>query len=233
MFLEFDRHGGDANRVSLYLSYRESRMDPSLTTFAEYLSYDRSSGKILWRKSPGQRVKAGDDAGRIEVNGRRSITFLGVKYTAARVAWFLHYGEWPECSVIFKDRDVTNLRLENLAQSGHRGRRGNPVSQNPLEAQRDRDLRKSYGITLVEYRKMAEDQGNCCAICQKPESYQRNGMLKVLSVDHCHNSMKTRELLCAACNHMLGNARDNSETLRAAADYLDRHAVPAGDLTHV
>jgi hypothetical protein len=62
---------------------------------------------------------------------------------------------------------------------------------------------------------MLERQGGVCAICRvvKDDNYS-------LHVDHCHSSGRVRGLLCAACNTMLGFARDNQETLRRAAEYV-------------
>jgi hypothetical protein len=45
-----------------------------------------------------------------------------------------------------------------------------------------------------------------------------------LDVDHCHSSEKVRGLLCNPCNSMLGHARDNVFILKAAANYLEKHA---------
>jgi len=42
----------------------------------------------------------------------------------------------------------------------------------------------------------------------------------VLAVDHCHNTNKVRELLCSACNILLGKAKDNISILQSAINYL-------------
>ena len=39
---------------------------------------------------------------------------------------------------------------------------------------------------------------------------------------HCHASQHVRGLLCQHCNVMLGMARESSDILRSAADYLER-----------
>jgi len=57
-----------------------------------------------------------------------------------------------------------------------------------------------------------------CAIC-------RRNLAKVppqqQHVDHIHGTGFVRGLLCKSCNNMLGNAKDNPDILRQAADYLD------------
>lgn len=81
----------------------------------------------------------------------------------------------------------------------------------------DRSLRYHYGLTLDEYNHRRWAQAGLCAICgEKPE--------KRLCVDHDHETNAIRDLLCAHCNHALGNARENPAVLRAMADYLERHA---------
>ena len=81
-------------------------------------------------------------------------------------------------------------------------------------------LKRKYGITPQQYDAMHSAQGGCCAICKGAEP---GGRTKRFHVDHCHQTGKVRQLLCNACNHLLGCARDRSDVLRAAADYLTRH----------
>lgn len=82
---------------------------------------------------------------------------------------------------------------------------------------RDGELRKRYGITLVEYERLSVSQGGVCAICkQAAEGYE-------LHLDHCHATGRVRGLLCACCNTALGKFRDDVTILRAAADYIEQH----------
>lgn len=89
----------------------------------------------------------------------------------------------------------------------------------------DRNLRRNYGITLEEYLEKFKNQNGACAICHKEETTV-NGhskAIKRLSVDHCHNSEKVRELLCNRCNTSLGLAEDNIELLQEMINYLNKH----------
>lgn len=78
---------------------------------------------------------------------------------------------------------------------------------------RDANLRRRYGITLVEYRAMELKQGGACAICRRP-------FVKQAHVDHDHASGVIRGLLCGSCNGGLGIFADNRDRLLRAADYL-------------
>ena len=40
--------------------------------------------------------------------------------------------------------------------------------------------------------------------------------------DHCHRTGRVRGILCRECNLLLGHARDDTNVLKAAIDYLDR-----------
>jgi hypothetical protein len=85
-------------------------------------------------------------------------------------------------------------------------------------------LRCMFGITPEDYDAMIASQKNLCAICGQPETAKCNGVIKALSVDHCHSTGKVRELLCNRCNVGIGRLGDSIELLEAAAAYLRRHA---------
>lgn len=76
-------------------------------------------------------------------------------------------------------------------------------------------LKRTYGITLGQRDQMFLDQGSRCAICNSNEATSWH-------VDHCHETMKVRGILCMRCNLLLGKAKDSPEVLRRAADYLER-----------
>lgn len=84
--------------------------------------------------------------------------------------------------------------------------------------QQGANLMRLYGITIEQRDAMFVGQGSVCAICVATET---NG--KGWHVDHDHVTGKIRGILCHRCNLMLGNSKDDSTRLRAAADYLDKH----------
>jgi len=68
-----------------------------------------------------------------------------------------------------------------------------------------------YGLEPELAKKLAKDNTGTCEIC---------GTMGKLAVDHCHEKVKFRGLICRNCNLMLGYAKDKIETLFAGAKYL-------------
>jgi hypothetical protein len=87
-------------------------------------------------------------------------------------------------------------------------------------------LKKEFGITLHQFELMVKEQNNLCFLCDKPETAidARTGRVKDLAVDHCHNTLKVRRLLCWVCNTGIGKLLHSPKLLRKAADYLEEYA---------
>ena len=81
---------------------------------------------------------------------------------------------------------------------------------------RDRHLRRKYGITLKEYDVLLEAQNGVCAICGGID------VGKKLAVDHCHETGKIRGLLCSRCNPALGFMLDKVDNIDKFVEYLKR-----------
>lgn len=91
--------------------------------------------------------------------------------------------------------------------------------RNPEAARRSEKrahLKKKYGITLEAYEELLAEQEGRCAICQDTPDPM------ALAVDHCHDSLEVRGLLCRSCNQGLGHFRDDPHLLESAAAYLRR-----------
>ena len=82
------------------------------------------------------------------------------------------------------------------------------------EAERKRNLRLKFGITVEEYDALLEAQGGICAICASPPGK------KLLAVDHHHDTGAIRGLLCSNCNTSLGLMKDDPDRLERAVAYL-------------
>lgn len=101
--------------------------------------------------------------------------------------------------------------------SGPRGRICSDCSKKSRsKASHEARIQDTYGLEPGEYDKLFEAQGGKCAICGGTRRQR-------LSVDHCHKTGQVRGLLCRMCNgRLLTSVRDNPNTLRNAADYLER-----------
>jgi hypothetical protein len=220
-------------------------MSTSIEKFHEYLNYDPDTGVFTWIKKSSKNVMAGSIAGTVKttrttkdgLNIRYRYIKLDGEYPAARLAWAMHYGEWPQSRVRFNDGDSLNLRIDNLALSNSiQGDHDHSTSQGRSEymkeyttnfpdRNRNSQLQRTFGIDLNDYIRMAVEQNNLCAICGRPETQKRGGKVKALSVDHNHTTGAIRGLLCSDCNTGLGKLQDSQTVLYAAIAYLDRHVV--------
>ena len=83
-------------------------------------------------------------------------------------------------------------------------------------------IQHRFKISISEYNIILEKQNYVCAICKNPETQlKRNyNKVKMLSVDHCHQSGKIRGLLCHKCNIGIGAFKDSILLLNSAIDYL-------------
>ncbi len=79
-------------------------------------------------------------------------------------------------------------------------------------------LKCTFGITLVEYNQMFEEQQGCCAICGKHQASEK----RALAVDHDHETGRIRGLLCSGCNQGIGHLKDDITILRKAIAYLEK-----------
>ncbi|OMQ16050.1 hypothetical protein A7K94_0205190 [Modestobacter sp. VKM Ac-2676] len=79
-------------------------------------------------------------------------------------------------------------------------------------------LKRRYGITAEQPEAMLVAQNGLCALC---------GEAPAVHVDHDHSTGAVRDLLCFNCNGGLGQFRDDPDLLRAAAEYVERHAERA------
>jgi hypothetical protein len=89
--------------------------------------------------------------------------------------------------------------------------------KNP-QYQKKYHFKLKYGITLEERSSLLKLQGNKCAICDT--DIQEEGKYHV---DHCHRTNSIRGVLCPNCNIMLGHAKDSTEILKSALNYLEKY----------
>jgi hypothetical protein len=78
-------------------------------------------------------------------------------------------------------------------------------------------LKRRYGIDLLDFDKMMEEQNGKCAVCRQEEKHSTKTKL---SVDHSHFTKKVRGLLCHRCNVFIGLAKEDIYVLERAIKYL-------------
>lgn len=86
----------------------------------------------------------------------------------------------------------------------------------------DAYFKRVYGIGVLQYEKMLNEQSNVCKICSSEGFIMNKDRHKMkLVVDHCHSTGKVRGLLCHNCNRALGLFKDSKISLTKAIDYLN------------
>lgn len=93
-----------------------------LNLIKEYIGYNSKTGKLIWIKTSGDRVPKGSEIKRPCGQGYYRVSLKNKDYKASRVAWFLHYGEWPKLFIdhingIKNDNRIENLKIATVNQN--------------------------------------------------------------------------------------------------------------------
>lgn len=83
---------------------------------SERIKYNPSTGKLVWKDNAKARGRGGRECGCFDGRGYRVIRIDNVLYRAHRVAWLLHYGEWPKAGIDHIDGDGCNNAIDNLRE---------------------------------------------------------------------------------------------------------------------
>lgn len=126
----------------------------------EVLDYDPDTGRLVWKeRAPHQfpagenthpgvcqmwnKQRAGKEALTANINGYKVGAVMTVRVYAHRVAWAIHYGEWPEHDIDHINGDRGDNRIVNL--------RAAPRYENNRNRRMNR--RNTSGVTGVHYAK--------------------------------------------------------------------------------
>ena len=106
-----------------------------------------------------------------------------------------------------KNKEIAKLRSKEWHSKNRE--RSNTLKKdwrlrNPVKHRKQRDEFRwiKYGMvgaTVERYDQLMEQQAGLCAICEKPNTHNRN-----LAWDHDHATGKSRGLLCGSCNSKVG-----------------------------
>ena len=84
---------------------------------------------------------------------------------------------------------------------------------------RDKYLKKKYGISIKQYNYMLKKQGYKCAICGKPQKDEKRNF----AIDHCHKTGIIRGILCNFCNsRLLKHLGDDIPRAKGLVRYLQK-----------
>ena len=83
-----------------------------------------------------------------------------------------------------------------------------------------------YGLSFTDEILLREYQNNECPLCKVKFKTDSD-----YHVDHCHQTNKIRGLLCPSCNKALGLFKDDPNTLRRAATYVESKGIKIPDET--
>ena len=86
------------------------------------------------------------------------------------------------------------------------------------EGQKFKRVYNNYNLTENELNSLYLSQDKRCKICNI--QYEKVSEHGGLYIDHCHSTGKVRGLLCASCNRLLGNCKDDINILNSAIQYL-------------
>ena len=128
------------------------------------------------------------------------------------------------CKICLNKQKAKNRALNPKQNRENRKKwQAKRIKIDPLYRQKVQ-LKYKFNITLEQYDKMFEEQKGSCATCDKPETCKdKYGNVRRLAVDHNHKTGKVRGLLCAACNHSLGNIKEDIATLLKMIVYLRKY----------
>lgn len=115
------------------------------------------------------------------------------KHADKKAAYAKNYNQRPEVMARVKER------------AKFRGR--NPIVK---ERTAHRKLWREYRVTSVAVKGALDLAQHRCGICDQLETRRHlSGKTPRLCIDHDHNTLENRGLLCASCNYILGFVEKN------------------------
>ena len=130
----------------------------------------------------------------------------------------------PYCIPCYSDRGkayyATHTEQMNARSRASVERRKREDPESFKRARLNTHLKNNYGITLAQWDEMFEAQSGLCAICRTALVLNEKGR-QSFGVDHCHQTLLVRGLLCLNCNLAIGLFHEDASVLRRALDYIE------------
>ena len=122
------------------------------------------------------------------------------------------------CNKCGQEKGLDSFHLSRAAKDGRQGRcrdcaKGCPDKRRSTRAS---SLRKYFGLTPEEYDDLLHSQDGRCALC----GTHHTDLSRRLAVDHCHETLEIRGLLCFNCNAALGRLGDSPGAFARVMTYL-------------
>lgn len=142
-------------------------MSISVEQLREFLNYDPETGALFWRERPASSkadrifnaTHAGNRAYEEQHRGYTRISLMGKRYKTHRVAWALHYGEWPEDQIdhingVRSDNRIKNLRPATNRQNAMNMKRPDTNMSGVMGVNWDKTKRKWVASICVEGKRI-------------------------------------------------------------------------------
>ena len=97
------------------------------------LAYDAETGRLTWKELRNSK-RVGEEAKSLDVSGYVQVNIAGTMVKGHRLAWLIHYGEWPSDHIdhingIRHDNRIVNLRAVSGTVNTQNKRKAMPSSK--------------------------------------------------------------------------------------------------------
>jgi hypothetical protein len=87
-------------------------------------------------------------------------------------------------------------------------------------------LKRLYNLSVEQFEEMKIKQNNRCAICNN--EFSTESFQKQINVDHNHETLKIRQLICLQCNHGIGFSYEDVSLIDNVISYLQTTSMEKG-----
>ena len=88
----------------------------SLEEARRLFDYDPETGLLVRKIRTSNRIRVGEVVGSFTRQGYLHVKVKSILYRLHRLAWFIHYGKWPNDQLDHINRDRTDNRIANLRE---------------------------------------------------------------------------------------------------------------------